>query len=145
MFIKVGDHLMCLCKKRKLSNRVIQSVKTSEEIDINKVSPVSHGRTSESNQGIYFLYNNSKEIIYVGKIGIGNGTSLYDRCIKGHREPHITKSWGSEISSVKFHKFDRLTEVELEQIESLVICRLNPIYNNATISSTDIKTILSKI
>ncbi len=136
---------MCFCKKRRLLRKIIKTVKASEEIIINNITATTHGRTTNFRQGIYFLYNNVGEIIYVGKIGSGNGTSLYNRCIKGHNEPHITKSWGNKIANVKFHKFDGLNDTEIEQIEVLIICKLNPIYNNATLSCLDIKTILSKI
>jgi excinuclease UvrABC nuclease subunit len=41
------------------------------------------GRNTKYKSGIYFLYNNKNEVIYVGKVGNGEYTSLYDRMV-GH-------------------------------------------------------------
>lgn len=83
--------------------------------------------------GLYFLYNDFDEIIYIGMVGNGPNTSLYHR-MKGHGSgSHAVKDsrWYSYVKYGKFHQFKGMTDRELEQIERLAIAGMNqPVYND---------------
>ena len=59
---------------------IIEISKIFEQIKPQKVSKdqikALHSG-AKGRPGIYFLYNGKKQIIYIGKVGIGNNTSLY--------------------------------------------------------------------
>jgi len=140
-----GDDSMCYSRRFKLIKKVVRVVNSSDPILIGDIKPHNYGRTSNARKGIYFLFNSEGKIIYIGMISDKNGTSLYNRCINGHSEPHITKLWGLEIDYVKFSRFDTLTDDEIEQVEAMLIYKLNPIHNHATARKEDIKSILKKL
>lgn len=59
---------------------IIEISKIFEQIKPQKVSKdqiKAHHSGAKGRHGIYFLYNGKKQIIYIGKVGIGNNTSLY--------------------------------------------------------------------
>ena len=98
-------------------------------------------------QGVYFLYNTNKEIIYIGKVGTKKKTSLYHR-MKGHGSgAHNKQSWYAEVDFGKYIIFDKLNDFEIEVIERLCIM-YNPNkdnYNDKYFNDTIIDEINGKI
>jgi hypothetical protein len=96
------------------------------------------GRESIYKKGLYFLYNFQNEVIYVGKIGEGSCTSLYDRMVGQGEGAHNKENWYKYVSYGKFHPFD-VSEDELKIIERLAIFGMGqPIYNDEDTAQTDI-------
>lgn len=81
------------------------------------------GPSTDYKSGIYFLYDNENEVIYVGMVGNAPNTSLYDRmCGHGSGSHKMKESrWYSEVIFGRFHKFDNLDDCELRKIERLAI------------------------
>ena len=48
-------------------------------------------------QGIYFLYNSAKKIIYIGKVGTCESTSLYHRMFGHGSGAHKSEGWYEEV------------------------------------------------
>lgn len=79
--------------------------------------------------GIYFLYDENNNVIYVGKVGNGLRTSFYDR-MHGHGSGALDKkSWFSEINTFRFKSFQGLNKKQLLQVKRLMLCAKQPKYN----------------
>lgn len=91
------------------------------------------GRTTLYKGGLYFLYDDQDEIIYIGKIGDTSETSLYDRVFGHTSGSHRVQDsrWYPFVKYGKFHRFSGLNDDELYIIERLAIAGMNhPIYND---------------
>lgn len=60
------------------------------------------GRNTAYKQGLYFLYNNSDDVIYIGMLGDGDSTSLYDRMVGHGTGAHSKESWYPDVVYGKF-------------------------------------------
>lgn len=74
--------------------------------------------------GIYFLYNEKQEIIYIGKVGNGLVTSFYHRLYGHGNGAHKNTQWfQNECSQYRFRRFPNATDDDLRVIERLMIFR----------------------
>ena len=80
-------------------------------------------------QGIYFLYNSAKKIIYIGKVGTGESTSLYHRMFGHGSGAHKSEGWYEEVEYGKYIVFEKLNDFELSIVERLCI-KYNPNKDN---------------
>lgn len=127
----------------KICSAVIQDVDISKN-DIENSSIC--GRNTNYKSGIYFLYNDKNEVIYVGMVGNKQNTSLYDRIVGHGNGSHNKKEWYKEVTKGKFHRFKDLNDEELRKIERLAIFGMNqPKYNDVHITNEDIESLLKKI
>ena len=79
-----------------------------EQIKVQKVNKdkiKEHHGGAKGRPGIYFLYNSKKRIIYIGKVGTGNNTSLYARLYGHGSGAHCNKP---RFSECKYYKFKQL-------------------------------------
>lgn len=77
--------------------------------------------------GLYFLYNTSKKIIYIGQLKYGGKSDLRQRLLQHRRKRY----WFKEVKFVRFHKFSSIGESKLDIAERLVIMFTGqPIYND---------------
>ena len=82
--------------------------------------------------GIYFLYNEKEEIIYIGKVGNGLVTSFYHRLYGHGNGAHKNTQWfQKECSKYRFKRFPNATDDDLRVIERLMIFKKGqPQYND---------------
>lgn len=98
-------------------------------------------------RGLYFLFDKTDNMIYVGKIGNGKRTSLYSR-MKGHGNgAHAKQSWYEEIDYGYYLNLPNLTVDEIEKLERICIQfnknRNN--YNDKYITASDVDIIFKKL
>lgn len=91
--------------------------------------------------GIYVLYNENKEILYVGQAGVGNATLLSR--LKAHNKDHLEGWWtyfswfglfkpdakGSKLVNVSKEKFHAERNELLDSLEGIMIAAINPKMN----------------
>lgn len=129
----------------KICSAVIQDVDISKN-DMENSSIC--GRNTNYKSGIYFLYNDKNEVVYVGRVSNRENTSLYYRIVGHGSGSHKTKNsrWYNEVKKGKFHTFNGLDNEELKKIERLAIFGMNqPKYNDVDITNKDIESLLKKI
>lgn len=81
--------------------------------------------------GIYFLYDDNDQIIYVGKISNAEKTSFYHRMYGHGTGAHKNEHWFKECKKFRFKKFPLATETDLRVIERLMIFQKGqPKYND---------------
>jgi len=128
-----------------LIERVIELVESETAISkSNLINSSFCGRTTDYRQGIYFLYNTKKDVIYVGKVGSKLNTSLYDRMYgNGPIASHQGDVWWNEVEEGRFHRFSDLNDQQILQIERLAIFgKGQPIYNDSYTTNNDAVEIL---
>lgn len=131
-----------------LSDAVFKKIDDEEKLTKAEMeAKYSRGEKDKYKQGIYFLYDDSDNIIYVGKVGDYEKTSLRDRMVGHGSGSHKKKdsSWYPLVVKGKFHQFSSLTNKQLEQVERLMIIRLKPRYNDAFIGDDEIDEIIKNI
>ena len=81
--------------------------------------------------GIYFLYNDKKEVIYVGMVSNAPWTSFYHRMYGHGTGAHKIEHWFTECRSCRFKQFPHVTKDDLRVIERMMIFRKGqPRYND---------------
>ena len=134
-------------KKDELVKLICAKVINTNQIDKKDLENSSFcGRDSKYKQGLYFLYNDSGDVIYIGMLSGTDETSLYDR-MKGHGSgSHCRQSWYGDVSYGKFYHFD-VSVNELKILERLAISGMGqPMYNDGhNLSQTCIDNLSSKI
>ena len=134
--------------------KIIEKIEKLEKISKNDMECSSkYGRglkafnDDEHRQGIYFLYNSNNQIIYIGKVGTGCSTSLYDR-MSGHGSgAHNKQKWYKEVEYGKYIIFKHLNDSEIEIVERLCIV-WNPNkdnYNDKVFDNTVLDEINKKL
>lgn len=134
-------------KKDELVKIVCAKVIESDKIEKKDLEDSSFcGRKTTYKQGLYFLYNDSDDVIYVGIVGDTDCTSLYDRMIGHGKGSHSVESWYAEVSYGKFCKFD-ISLDELKVIERLAISGMGqPMYNDGlNLTQSRIDNLVNKI
>ena len=106
-------------------------VSSKERIDIHNIESSNCG-TSEYSKGIYFLYNEQDEVIYVGMTYADN-QSLHKRINGNGNGAHNRKTWFKEVCYVKFHRFGYSKE-QLALAERIAINEMGPRYNDETLT-----------
>lgn len=117
--------------KKEISIIACSKVINSNKIDKCQLETASFcGRSTKYKNGLYFLYNQNDEVVYIGMIGDAQNTSLYDRMIGHGTGAHSQEVWYQNIAYGKFYRFD-LDEKNLKTIERLAISEMGqPIYND---------------
>ena len=96
--------------------------------------------------GIYFLYNNNDEVIYVGIAGNGDSTSFFHRMYGHGNRAHEKDPWFSECKKYRFCSFPRALNEDLRVMERLMIFKKGqPKYNDIGKITYDFDDILSRI
>jgi len=80
-----------------LQAQVIRLVESTSYIEKSKITSANHGVNTTSKQGLYFLYEDDSEPVYIGKIGNYKSTSLYSRLIGHGSGSHKEEFWYSKI------------------------------------------------
>lgn len=105
-----------------------------------------HHSGAKGRSGIYFLYNEKKQIIYVGKVGAGNNTSFYARLYGHGSGAHCNKPWFAECKHYKFKQFSYATNDDLRVIERLMIYgQGQPRYNDIGQISVEYSDTLARV
>ena len=118
--------------KLELQDKIVELVNKTSNISVSDMEKKALCGKEEYRQGLYFLYNSSETIIYIGKVGSGERTSLYDR-MKGHGPGSHSKKdkrWYSEVSFGRFNKFDKFNDSEIAVLERLAISKCGTVYND---------------
>lgn len=101
---------------------------------------------AKGQSGIYFLYNEKKQIIYIGKVGTGMNTSFYARLYGHGSGAHCKKSWFSECKYYKFKQFPNATKDDISIIERLMIYgQGQPRYNDIGQISVEYSDTLARV
>ena len=117
-----------------IASQICKRIESSTLLDINSVLECA-GTWSNHHSGIYFLYNNYYELIYIGKIGFGGQNNLQKRM----RE-HRSDSWFAEVRYARFCKFPQMGDVQLSVAERLSIIYMGqPVYNDKDTSVAGLK------
>ncbi|MDF2612591.1 MAG: hypothetical protein K0S71_377 [Clostridia bacterium] len=106
------------------------------------------GRNTSYKRGIYFLFDDKDNVIYVGMVGNSANTSLYDRMVGHGKGSHKNKDarWYDKVAKGKFHIFSQLSNNELRKVERLAIWGMGqPQYNDIDITNNDISSLLKKL
>lgn len=100
-----------------------------EEVDQNYIK--THYGKDKGKGGIYFLYNDSNQIIYIGMVSNAESTSFYRRMYGHGTGAHKNKHWFNECKKFRFKKFPTATKNDLRVIERMMIFRKGqPKYND---------------
>lgn len=122
--------------RKQITEKIVKVVSNEEPLEIKLINSANHHKDDYKN-GLYFLLNKEKEVIYVGLVSDAKTASLYMRLIGNGSGAHSMKDWYSEVEFVKFHKFPYENE-QLKIAERLAIQKLCPVYNDV---ATDQKTL----
>lgn len=143
--LSIHDRLIEMYRKlkKRLQKKIDKLVKSEEFIKKENISSALHS-TTEYKQGLYYLYNEKNEIIYIGKAGTGNGTSFYDRMIGHGSGAHNKQVWYAKVDKCKFHRFEKFNDSEIELLERLAIQKHQPKYNDKNLSEEVINGLLAK-
>jgi len=128
-----------------LKNKVICLVESQEYINIDTITSKDHGIKTTYKQGLYFLYEDSDQPVYIGKIGDFDNTSLYSRLIGHGSGAHNQEFWFKTIKKCKFNRFIGLDNKQLFQIERLAISVKNPKFNDTKVTIDEAQTIINAI
>lgn len=100
-----------------------------EEVDQVQIKTNYSGEKGKN--GIYFLYNNFDQIVYVGMVSNAASTSFYHRMYGHGTGAHKNKRWFNKCKKFRFKKFPTATKDDLRVIERLMIFRKGqPRYND---------------
>ncbi len=131
--------------RKEITERVLELVESTNFIDIATITSKDHNK-DEFKNGLYFLYNESNEVVYVGKVGNGPTTSLYHRLIGHGSGAHKNAYWWKEVYKCKFYRFVGLDDKEILQIERLSIFgKSQPKYNDEPIRDEDMCKLKNKV
>ncbi|WP_298527946.1 hypothetical protein [uncultured Ruminococcus sp.] len=130
------------------SCEILKRIKECELKEINE--EVIKKTEKLSKNGIYFIYGEDKEnVIYVGKVGCGNDTSVAHRFYLHYDGAHIKKEWFQKYAKFyRFCAFPNATKEEIELIERLMIYTNNqPIFNDKDTSEegNDFESLLKRL
>ena len=140
---KSGCIIMCYIDK--LKNQIVCLVEKQKYIKISSITSKDHGIKTTYKQGLYFLYEDSNQPVYIGKIGDFKNTSLYSRLIGHGSGAHNKEFWFKAIKKCKFKSITGLDNKQLFQIERLAISAKNPKYNDTKVSIDEAQDIISII
>ena len=130
--------------RSKLIKKVEKKIESKELYNIDK--DCVRENFSNKKNGIYFLYNQNNEVIYVGKVGNGRFTSFYRRLYGHGSGAHNRKDWFKEVKNFRFKSFCKLNDKQLNQIERLMIFAKNqPAYNDCYITEEEVSQIYDKL
>lgn len=101
---------------------------------------------AKGKNGIYFLYNQMHEVIYVGMTADGETASVYSRLYGNGSGAHCNKPWFAECTGIKFKPFPNATKDDLAIIERLMIYgQGQPKYNDIGNIEQDYNKIFKRI
>lgn len=130
--------------REELMNKIKTIIEKEPMHDMNRDYITSNFKDKKN--GIYFLYNQKKTVIYVGKCGNGINTSFYHRMYGHGYGAHCKKKWFKCAKKFRFKAFPNLDKDKLKKVERLMIYANNqPIYNDCYISKKDIEIINSNL
>lgn len=116
-----------------LIEKICERVKSTEKLSVDDLESRKTCNNKNFRCGLYFLFNNKDECIYVGKVGNGKFTSLYRR-IAGHGNGSHKirdKRWYGQVSYGKWCHFN-VSVKELNLLERLAIFGMGqPMFNDA--------------
>ena len=123
---RIVETRRCLCKQ------ICDLVNEAPLISITEICSAKHGRKTNCRKGLYFLYDATGVVLYVGVIRDRPITSLYDRLIgHGPKGAHKYQWWYRFVTHARFRRFGGMTDTLLLEIERLAIIEnMNPIFND---------------
>ena len=127
----MGKKTPNLLSAKEIALFICNTVSFEERIDINNIVRSRCG-TPEYSKGIYFLYNEQDDVIYVG-MTYADKQTLHKRIYGNGNGAHNRKVWFKEVRYVKFHKFGYSKE-QLALAERLAINEMGPRYNDETLT-----------
>lgn len=129
---------MCFKKGEKMSdllnltnqfvNKIDELIKNELKTEKSSLIKKSHGNMVGSpecckeNSYIYFLYNDNKEIIYIGE----TGKSIKRRLFTDGSGAHCNKNWFINVKVVKYYKNSEMKSNARKIIERALIKKYNP-------------------
>ena len=126
---------------RKIAERICAQVSLADMIKVGEITYSSHSGEGFKN-GLYFVYDKSKNVIYIGMISNGKRTSLYDR-FKGHGSGcHKHSTWYNQACTVRFCHFKDLNAKQLRLAERVAIFAKLPVGNDGNTSEAKILSML---
>lgn len=115
----------------KFTNNICNEIeKNLLKIDINEMK-ISDGRQTgapiccKSGSFIYYAYDKSDNIIYIGE----SGESVKTRFFGDGDGSHCKKEWFNEVSYVKYYKNNSMDHDTRKLIERVLILKYRKIYN----------------
>ena len=130
-------------KIRKIAKNICERVSLSDMIKVSDITYSSH-RGEGFKNGLYFVYDSSNNIIYIGMISDGKRTSLYDR-FKGHGSGcHKHSTWYNQACIVRFCHFKDLNTEQLRLAERVAILAKLPVGNDGNTSECKILSMLGQ-
>lgn len=124
---------------------IVKAKIEEEQIHDNKKDFIKQNY-SAAKKGIYFLYNDDNDVIYVGMVGDGKNTSFYHRMYAHGNGAHCKKAWFNEVKKFRFKSFPSIKKSELVLIERLMIYKnKQPKYNDRLLVMNDYKIIANKL
>lgn len=131
----------------EFAKAVLKKINSTELKEINKEEIMKNGGTCKN--GIYFIYDENENILYVGMVSDKKTASLKARFYDNGNSAHCNKYWFEKYAKFyRFYSFPKASEAELELIERLMIYINNqPVYNDkdTSESANDFEFILKKL
>ena len=134
--------------EEELAKKICDMIEKQSTMSISEMTKkYKRGEKENFKNGLYFLYDESDCLIYIGKVGEYKNTSLRDRLV-GHGDGSHQKlhsKWYNEIRMGRFFKFKDLDELELTIIERVAIRYKKPKYNDKYFDNEALELISKKI
>lgn len=133
--------------RKELIIRICNEVLKEDKLPIYYMENRSKCHGDKYKSGLYFLYNNVNECIYIGKVGNGETASLYMRMVGNGNGSHKINDirWYSQVTYGYWHKFS-LADDELSILERLAIIGMDqPIYNDNDTDQAIIDSMCKKL
>lgn len=131
--------------RTELAEKICNAVISGEKLTKEEMKLRSKCNNDSYKSGLYFLYNDLNECIYVGQTGNGEYASLYMRMVGNGDAAHKKDSWNNEVSYGYWHKFN-ITDEELLVVERFSIIGMHqPIYNDKFTDQSTVDAIKSSL
>ena len=124
--------------RKEIAIKICHCVYSENCIATKEISYSRH-HSKEYKNGLYFVFDDTNHVIYIGKVGSGKTASLYMRCIGNGNKSHLKEMWYRQHARfVKFHKFPNYSDEQLLIAERIAILYEKPTFND---QHTDIETL----
>lgn len=127
-------------------DKIEKIIESSQLRNVSKCDIKQRFQDDFGKNGIYFLYNDNNDVIYVGLAGNGDSTSFYHRMYGHGNSAHCKEHWFTECKKYRFCRFPYMYNEDLRVIERLMIFKKGqPKYNDIGKLAYDFDDILSRI
>lgn len=126
---------------RRIAESICEHVSSADMINVSDIKYSSH-RGENFKNGLYCVYDEFSNVIYIGMISDGKRTSLYDRFIGHGSGCHKHSTWYNQACTVRFFRFNELNTEQLRLAERVAILAKLPVGNDGNTNEVRILSML---